>query len=259
LIVFICDLKAVLTSAYRGFTVTEQNQACVSTYTSATTVNYWGLPNTKDTQGTQIIRLGATVGPGVLWQRAIVLLQPSATSTSSATIASQTSTAASQIATQSSASATPIPFYHSSGPSNAAIIAISAVLGLAVLILLFLAQKFLRKSGARKTKGRNSTYPIYSTIGGIFMLPILVVILAGVTMAILAARRDWQEDIIRRWDAPNAVLRVVQVLSLIIRFCATAFGWSFVADMGWLIMSHGEKPSHMIRTLDMAAVGGSYV
>jgi hypothetical protein len=235
---------------HSGFTLTEENQACVSTYTTATTVNYWGIPNIDNDQGTQIVRPGATVGPGILWQRADALLQPSATSTSSAIITSQTETGESGI---------PISFYHSSGPSNATIIAISAILGLAILILLVLAQKFLKKCGARKTDSLIRSYPIFSTIGGIFMLPITVAIFAGVTTCILAARRDWQEDIIRRWDAPNAVLRVIQVLSLIIRLSATMFGWCFVTDIGWLIMSHGEKPSLILRTLDMTAVGGSYL
>jgi hypothetical protein len=232
--------------------VTDEYQGCVSTYTTATTVNYWGLPNINDTDGTQIVRPGATVGPGILSQRAVVLIQPSATSASSATPTSG-------VTTTSQTATTFFSFYHSSGPSNAAIIAIFAVLGLAIFVLLFLAQKFLRKRGAQKTNNLKHSYPLYSTIGGIFMLPILVVMLAGATTCVLAARRDWQKDIIRRWDAPNAVLRVVQVLSLIIRFCATMFGWCFVIDVGWLVMNRGGKPSCMMRILDMTAVGGSYL
>jgi hypothetical protein len=205
-------------------------------------VNYWGFPNPNDTQS-QIVRPGATVGPGIVSQRAYVVLQPTAIPSTSATIGS----------------ATAIPFNSNSGPSNATIVAISAVAGLSVLLLLYLAQKFLRRGGARRNNNPKHVYSIYATIGGIFMQPVIVAILAGATICALATQQSWQEDIIRRWDSPNSVLRVVQVLSLIVRFCATLFGWSFVVDVGWLIMSHGGQPSQMMRTLDMVAVGGSYL
>lgn len=245
-----------------GFDVTSENQACVSTYTTTTTVNYWGLPSGDE--GTQIIRPGATIGPGVLYQGAIVLLQPSSTMKSSLTSTTaatggSSATIASQTATQASPSATAVSIYQSSGPSNAVIIAISAVLGVAILVLLFLAQKFFKSRGAqRKSKGKTA-YPIFSTVSSIFVLPFVVAVLTGITSCILADRRSWQEDIIRRWNSPDSVLRVVQVLSFIMRLCATIFGWSFVTDIGWLIMRHGEQPSQIMRTLDMTAIGGSYL
>lgn len=244
-----------------GFDVEDGNQACVSTYTIPTTVNYWGIPNTDDTYGTQIISTKATIGPGVLWQRPIILLQASETSKSTTARSTTGSSAsiASQTATQSSASATAVAVYHSSGPSNAVIIALSAILGLIILILLFLVQKFLRHKSAQKKKGTKAAYPVHSTVGGLFLLPFVVAILTGVTTCILAARRSWQEDIIRRWDSPDSVLRVVQVLSFIIRLCATVFGWSCVTDVGWLIMKYGEQSSSMIRILDMTVTGGTYL
>jgi hypothetical protein len=58
-----------------------------------------------------------------------------------------------------------------------------------------------------------------------------------------------QDDIIRRWESANAVLRLVQVLSFIIRLCATVLSCCIVADLGWLLMAAGTGTWEMVSLL----------
>ena len=95
-------------------------------------------------------------------------------------------------------------------------------------------------------------------ISNVFLIPSVVAILTLIATCLLAAERGWQEDLIKRWNSPNSVLRVIQVLSFILRLCSTFLGWACVADIGWLMMTAGMDPGQIVRALDMAVTGGSY-
>jgi hypothetical protein len=243
-------------SAHSGFTVTDENQGCVSTYTRPTTVNYFAV-NEVDPNASVEVRQGATVGPGVMWVRALVMLQATATWTAGA--AGKASGASSNQATaQFNAPITTSSPEQGSGPSNRAIIGITAGAAIAAIAALLLGGFLLRRRGPSKARDDQSAFSRKTGFSIVLLLPLIVAVLVGIATCLLAAHQSWQEDMIRRWDSPNSVLRVIQVLSFIIRLCATVLAWCCVADIGWLMMSRGLCPAQMVRVFDMAAAGGSY-
>jgi hypothetical protein len=145
--------------------------------------------------------------------------------------------------------------YQVTGLTNGAIIGIIAASGLVIVSLLLVGYFLLQRRSRGKGERRQLTSRILSAT---LTPPIIVAIISGTAICILAAKPGWQDNIISRWDSPNAVLRVVQAMSFVIRLCSTIFGWACIVNIGWLMMFHGLRPAQMVRTFDMAAIGGSY-
>ena len=236
-----------------SFTVTDSNQGCVSTYTEPTTVNSFGILQHRAKTQTQV-KQGATVSPGVLYQPAIVLIQDAsstAASTAAASLGNSDPAVAPLGATASLSTSRPVP-----SPSNSAVLGVVAAVVLAAIAALLLGFWLLRRRHPPETAA--SQQHVAARISNIFMIPSVVAVLTTIGTCLLAAERGWQEDLIRRFDSPNSVLRVIQVLSFVLRLCSTFLGWACVADIGWLLMTAGMESGQIVRVLDMAVTGGSY-
>jgi len=212
---------------------------CVSTYASATTVNSIAV----NTNGSLVsVQTGYTLdlalgGMLVLVVPPIMLLQPN-----------------SAMEQFNISSSIPYSSYQVTGLTNEAIIGIIAASGLVIPGLLLVGYFLLQ----RRSRGKERRQLTSRILSATLTPPIIVAILSGTAICILAAKPSWQDNIISRWHSPNAVLRVVQAMSFVIRLCSTFFGWACVVNIGWLMMFHGLRPAQMVRTFDMAAMGGSY-
>ncbi|KAH8660526.1 hypothetical protein BX600DRAFT_499674 [Xylariales sp. PMI_506] len=205
----------------------------------------------RSSSGTVLTAQGqASVGPGVLSAQAIYLVLP--TESSSITQpASLISATASSVQSQLSMTADSLSM-KIDGLSNGAVIGIAC--GAGVLSIGLLALGFFLLRGR---SGHFSSSALLSTTSA-FYLALATAAMFGIASCMLAARPAWQEELIRRWDSPNPVLRLVQALSFILRLCATAVAWFLVVDLGWLLMCRGMTPGQIARLLDLAVSGGSY-
>jgi len=231
-----------------------QYQACESHYPSSTVVNYFSALD-KNFRS-YAVRENYTVGPGTLAMRAIVIKQLSSSSqlTTSTGLSNNTQL---NFGVQSPMITT-FAMYSGKGISNEALIGVVAATIIGTLASLALGWILLRRRAASSTNDSNRPAESWGAIGIVPSIPSAVAVILGVASCLLAARRDWQEEIIRRWSSPNTILRVVQVLSFFLRLCSSVLAWCCVADVGWLLMVKGMGSLQMMVVLDMAYQGGTY-
>lgn len=150
----------------------------------------------------------------------------------------------------------------SPGPFNSTTTA--AGIGIACLIFSIIALILFRNHYRRNLQENGEIAkprrlePLWR-FGAVPTLPAFLSLPVGVFALAYGHRRDWQEDMILRWESKNAVLRFIQILSFFERLCATTLAWSIARDSGWLLLAVGMPAISFIGVWNMSATGGSYV
>ncbi|TGZ76847.1 hypothetical protein EX30DRAFT_344586 [Ascodesmis nigricans] len=87
-----------------------------------------------------------------------------------------------------------------------------------------------------------------------FSLIVWIVLAMTVMLLVFATSPAFEDTILQSTDSPDAVLRILQVLGLVLRTMTSVLAWITVADLAWIAMTNGITMVEMASLLDVVAV-----